>query len=210
MLGAIAPPFKITIGTSATISSKLIEASCNPILSMRNLSLFSLLIFLLAGCNPPASQCKQFAAVTQQSTNIREAFDQDIETAQVKLSGAQSLSDLQGGAKDYAAAVNKVIAQLNTMTQAFEQISITDEQLSEYRSQYLSFVEGSKSALTDANGAMQMVIESKNERDFRAIFGTFTAQSDRAYNKLKALDTQENEILTQLNSYCTESVGLPK
>lgn len=177
---------------------------------MRNLSLFSLIIFLLVGCNPPASQCKQFAAVTQQSTSIREAFDQEIETAQVKLSGAQSLSDLQGGAKDYAAAVNKIIDQLDAMTQAFEKINMSDDQLSEYRSQYLSFIEGSKSALTEANGAMQMVIEAQNERDFRAIFGTFTAQSDRAYSQLKALDTQEDEILTQINAYCTESVGLPK
>lgn len=117
---------------------------------------------------------------------------------------------MQGGAKDYAAAVNKIIDQLDAMTQAFEKINMSDDQLSEYRSQYLSFIEGSKSALTEANGAMQMVIEAQNERDFRAIFGTFTAQSDRAYSQLKALDTQEDEILTQINAYCTESVGLPK
>ncbi len=177
---------------------------------MRNLFLFPLIFVLFTGCNPPASQCKQFAAVTQQSTSIRETFDREIENAQVTLSGAQSLSDLQSGAQDYAAAVNQVVDQLDAMTQAFEQINITDEQLSEYRSQYLSFIANSKSALTDANGAMQMVIEAENERDFRAIFGTFTTQSDRAYNQLQALDIQEDEILTQLNSYCTEAVGLPQ
>ncbi|NJM98524.1 MAG: hypothetical protein HC800_16385 [Phormidesmis sp. RL_2_1] len=170
-----------------------------------------LLPFLLSliACTPqPASQCRQFANITQQSKSIRESFDSDIADAQVKISAAQDLATLQTAAQDYTAAFERVITQLDTMSQAFEQINIADEQLDDYRDRYISFIANTKTALTEGSAAMQLVIDAKTEADFSAIFATFTSQSNAAYSNIQKLDQQEDDILNQFNAYCTETLGL--
>lgn len=159
-------------------------------------------LIVLVGCNAQASQCKQFATITQQSQSTREGFDSEIESAQLQASGAQNLDQLKVAAQEYTGAVSKVTGQLDTMARSFEDLTLADEQLDEYRDRYIVFLNESKTALETASGAMQMVIDAETEADFRDSFGTFTAQGDRAYNDLQALDAEEDDILGQFNAYC--------
>lgn len=173
--------------------------------STRKLILSGLLFGLISGlvsCNAQASQCKQFADITQQSQSIRESFDSEIENVQLKASGAQNLEELQAAAKEYTGAVSQVTDQLDSMTQSFEGIALTDEQLDEYRDRYIVFLKETKTALGIASGVMQQVIDTKTEAEFRDSFSTLTAQGDRAFSDLQSLDAEEDDILDQFNTYC--------
>lgn len=175
--------------------------------STRKLILSGFVLFGLVSCNAQASQCKQFADITQQSQSIRESFDSEIEAVQLRASGAQDLEQLKAAAKEYTGAVRQVTDQLDSMTQSFEGITLTDEQLDEYRDRYIEFLKETKTALGIASGVMQQVIDTKTEAEFRDSFGTLTAQGDRAFKDLQSLDTEEDDILGQFNAYCAGEVG---
>ena len=169
----------------------------------RRLALSGWLIATVS-CDAQASQCKQFAAITQQSQSIRADFDSEIESAQLQASGAQSLEQVKAAAQEYTGAVSNLTDQLNTMRQSFEALTLEDEQLDEYRDRYVVFLSESKATLEDASAAMQMVVDAKTEADFRDSFGTLTTQGDRAASELRVLDAEEDIILNQFNAYCTE------
>ncbi|MGC1308713.1 MAG: hypothetical protein WA885_15920, partial [Phormidesmis sp.] len=166
------------------------------------------LLTALTACSGPASQCKQFAEITQQSADIRSQFDSEIESAQISASGAQSLEELQAAAKEYTAAVDTLTQKLDTMRQSFEGINIDDAQLSEHRESYLLFISESKTALTEAGKAMQLVIDAKTEAEFKAVFGDFTAQANRAFGEIQTLDTEEETIIDAFNTYCEVELGV--
>ena len=169
----------------------------------RRLALGGLLVGLTS-CNAQDSQCRQFAAITQESQSIRADFDSEIESAQLQASGAQDLAQIKAAAQDYTGAVSKVTGQLDTMRQSFEALTLEDEQLDEYRDRYVVFLSESKATLENAGAAMQMVVDAETEADFRDSFGSLTTQGDRAASELQALDAEEDTILDQFNAYCTE------
>ena len=168
----------------------------------RRLALGSLLVGLTS-CDAQVSQCRQFAAITQESQSIRAEFDSEIESAQLQASGAQDLAQIKAAAQDYTGAVSKVTSQLDAMRQSFEDLTLEDEQLDEYRDLYVVFLSESKATLETAGDAMQMVVDAETEADFRDSFGTLTAQGDRAASELQVLDAEEDNILNQFNAYCT-------
>lgn len=168
----------------------------------RRLALGGLLIGLVS-CDAQVSQCRQFAAITQQSQSIRADFDSEIESAQLQASGAQDLAQIKAAAQAYTGAVSKVTDQLDAMRQSFEDLALEDEQLDEYRDRYVVFLSESKATLETAGGAMQIVVDAETAADFRDRYGTLTAQGDRAASDLQGLDAEEDDILSQFNAYCT-------
>jgi hypothetical protein len=164
--------------------------------------------FLIAGlssCSAAASQCKQFADVTGQYQSLRDGFEADIESAQVKASGAQNLADVQAAATEYTSAVAKTSTQLDAMLQDLSSLNITDAQLNEYRESYLITLTGSKAALETAGDAMKLVQEAKTEAALRDVFSTYQTKGNRAYDDILSLDAQESKLVEQVNKYCGQS-----
>ena len=163
------------------------------------------LVLLLSSCSSPASQCKQFADVTQQYQSLRDEFEADIKSSQVKASGAKNLKDVQAAATDYNAAVNATTGKLDDMIQDLSGLNITDSQLDEYRESYVIALTGSKAALGTAREAMQLVIDAKTEDALRDVFNTYQTKGNRAYDDILSLDAKESAIIEQVNEYCAQS-----
>ncbi len=162
------------------------------------------LLATLASCGGTVSQCKQFADVTQQYQTLREGFETDLASSQIKISGAQNLSDVQAAAADYTAAINRVTEQIDTMLQDISELNITDEQLAEYQESYVITLTGYKTATASAGNAMQLVRDAKTEEALRNVFSTYQTKQNRAYDDILSLDTKEAGVLEQVNAYCAQ------
>jgi len=169
------------------------------------LTLISALLFAtLTSCGGTVSQCKQFAEVTQRYQTLREGFETDLASSQIKISGAQNLSDVQAAAADYTAAISRVTEQIDTMLQDISELNITDEQLAEYQKSYVITLTGYRTATASAGDAMQLVRDAKTEEALRNVFSTYQTQQNRAYDDILSLDTQEAGVLEQVNAYCAQ------
>jgi hypothetical protein len=168
--------------------------------------LFSLALLAgLSSCSTAASQCKQFADVTQQYQTLRDGFETDIESAQVKASGAQNLADVKVAAAEYTSAVTTITGQLDAMLQDLGNLNITDPQLNEFRESYIITLTGSKTALETAGEAMKMVQDAKTKEALRDVFSAYQTKGNRAYDDILSLDAQESALVDQVNEYCGQS-----
>ena len=163
-----------------------------------------MLIALLSACNSPASQCRQVGDAIRQSQAARESFDADIEAAQLKISSAQNITDVQAAATDYVAAIRNVNRGLESTLQDLSSISTEDPQLNEYRESYILTLNGSKVALGSAGDAMQLVLDAKDEEALRSVFSTHQTKSNRAYDDILAQDAKESSLVEQINAYCSQ------
>ena len=168
-------------------------------------ALILLTALLLLSCSSPASQCRQFADVTQQYQPLRDDFKAKIEGSQLKASGAQNLKEVQAAAAEYTAAVNDTTSQLNKMIQDLGRLNINDPQLDEYRENYVIVLTGSKTALSMASEAMQLVLDAKTEDALREVFSTYQTKGNRAYDDILSMDAKESAIVEQVNQYCAQS-----
>jgi hypothetical protein len=171
----------------------------------KRIALTSLCLLIgLSGCSTAASQCKQFADVTREYQALRDTFKAEIEGSQVKASGAQSLEDVHAAAADYKTAVANMTGQLDAMLQDLSALSITDQQLAEYRESYVITLTGSKAALGAAGDAMQMVLNAKTKEALRDTFSAYQTKGNRAYDDILSLDAQESALVDQVNAYCSQ------
>lgn len=168
------------------------------------LLLGSTLLWSLASCSNTVSQCGQFAGVINQSQNIKDNFESDIESAKVKASGAKGLDELKTSAGEYTAAVETITEQIDGMAEELGGLNIADEQLDEYRDTHVIVISQYKEALLSASEAMQMVVDAKDEDEFRSIFDKFQAQANSAFSDIQSLNAQESDLLGQVNAYCNQ------
>ncbi|MEM6450035.1 MAG: hypothetical protein AAF703_06960 [Cyanobacteria bacterium P01_D01_bin.105] len=168
-------------------------------------AIIAVLPTLLIACNSPASQCRQVADTIRQAQSARETFATDIEAAQIKVSGAQTIEDVKAAATDYIAAVRSVNQGLEKTLQALGNINTEDPQLNEYRESYIITLNGSKTALATAGDAMKLVLEAKDEDALRSVFATHQTKSDRAYGDILAQDAKEAALIDQINAYCSQT-----
>ena len=166
--------------------------------------LSSFLLWNLVGCSNTASQCGQFASVVNQSQDIKSDFESKIESAKIKASGATGLAELKTSAQEYTAAVETVTSQIEGMAEELSQLPIDDEQLDEYRDSHVIIISQYGEALISASKAMQLVIDAKNEDEFRNIFDKFQTQANSAFNDIQSLNAQESDLLEQVNTYCSQ------
>ena len=166
--------------------------------------LSSFLLWNLVGCSNTASQCGQFASVVNQSQDIKSDFESKIESAKIKASGATGLAELKTSAQEYTAAVETVTGQIEGMAEELSQLPIDDEQLDEYRDSHVIIISQYGEALISASKAMQLVIDAKNEDEFRNIFDKFQTQANSAFNDIQSLNAQESDLLEQVNTYCSQ------
>lgn len=162
------------------------------------------LLAAIASCSNAASQCKQFADVTRQYQTIRESLEADLASSQIKISGAQNISDVQAAAADYTTAVNQASQQVDTMLQDISELNITDEQLAEYQESYVIALTGYKTAMASAGDAMQLVREAETESALRDVFTTHQAKLNRTYDDTLSIDAKEAAVVEQVNAYCSQ------
>ena len=168
------------------------------------LVLVSGLLLGLASCSNTVSQCGQFASVINQSQEIKNEFESDIESAKIKASGAKGLGELKTSAQEYTAAVNTVTSQIDGMAQELSGLDIADEQLGEYQESHVVVISEYKEALLSASEAMQLVVDAKDEDEFRNIFDKFQSQANSAFNDIQSLNAQESDLIGQINTYCNQ------
>ncbi len=166
------------------------------------LFLGSALLFGLTSCSSTVSQCAQFANVINQSQDIKKDFESEIESAKIKAAGAKDLTELKTSAQEYTAAVETVTSQIDGMAQDLTGLNLADEQLDKYRDSHVVIISQYKAALLSASGAMQLVIDAKNENEFRGIFDNFQTQANSAFSDIQALNQQESDLIGQVNTYC--------
>ena len=166
--------------------------------------LSSFVLGALASCSNTVSQCGQFANVINQSQDIKNDFEREIESAKIKASGAEGLAQLKTSAEEYTAAVATVTNQIDGMANELGGLDIADEQLDEYRDRHVVVISEYKEALLAASGAMQLVVEAKDEDEFRSIFDRFQVQANSAFNDIQSLNAQESDLLGQVNAYCNQ------
>ena len=168
--------------------------------------LSGLLLFALASCSNTVSQCGQFAGVINQSQEIKSTFEDEIETAKIKAAGSQGLPELKIAAGEYTTAVSKVTGQIDEMGTDLEALNIDDEQLDEYRDSYVGVIFEYQEALIAASEAMQLVVDAKDENEFRGIFDNFQTRANSAFNDIQLLNAQESDLVGQVNAYCSQQV----
>lgn len=166
--------------------------------------LSSFLLWNLVGCSNMTSQCGQFASVVNQSQDIKKDFESKIESAKIQASGATGLAELKTSAQEYTAAVETLTGQIEGMSKELGQLTIDDEQLDEYRDSHIIIISQYGEALLAASKAMQLVIDAKDENEFRSIFDKFQTQANSAFNDIQSLNAQESDLLRQVNTYCSQ------
>ena len=177
-----------------------------PLSSQKALTLLSSLILIgLTSCGGSVSQCKQLASPINEAKGFVQEYEQDMDQALAQFSSAQNLGDINTAAKDYISAVEKARAQLDAFAQETSNASIDDEQLNEYRQQYVTLLTQWNGALTSARDAMQPLTEASTEEEARNVFSRFQAQTDSAYSAIQTIDLQEAALIEGNNAYCDAS-----
>ncbi len=158
----------------------------------------------IASCSNTVSQCKQFADITQQYQTLRTEFEEDLGSAQIMISSAQSLADTHQAADRYIDVISTTASEINEMAQSLSGLDISDEQLAEYRENYVITLTGSEAALESASDAMQLVRDAKTEEDLRKVFNEHQSKGTRAYNDYLTMNSREAPLIEQINAYCSE------
>ena len=165
------------------------------------------LLLALASCSNTVSQCGQLAAVINQSQSVKDDFEKEIESAKIKAAGSSGLPELKTAAQEYTTAVQTVAGQIDSMGQDLDELNIDDDQLDEYRDRYVTVLTDYQKALSGASEAMQLVVEAKDENEFRDIFDNFQSKANGAFNDIQLSNAQEADLVGLVNGYCTEQAG---
>jgi len=174
--------------------------------SQKALTLLSSLVLIgLTSCSGNVSQCKQLSTPINDANAFVQAYEQDMDKALAQFSSAQNLGDINTAASDYINAVEKARGQLNALVQETSNASIEDEQLNEYRQQYVALLGQWTTALETARDAMQPLMDVTTEEEARSVFGRFQAQTDSAYSAIQVIDSQESALVEGINAYCESS-----
>ncbi|MEY3298883.1 MAG: hypothetical protein RLZZ597_2143 [Cyanobacteriota bacterium] len=169
----------------------------------RGAVLGALTAFLLTGCGASkVSQCNDLAAVVNQTQTFMPQFETDIQAFSESAAQVKNLDDIKAAASQYTAAVDTVVANLDTLVQDLESISLQDETLIQFRSDYVGVVQGFSSALTEASQAMDMVVSVASEDDLPATIEASQQQTVEAVSAIETLSQTEAQLIADVNAYC--------
>ncbi len=171
--------------------------------SQKVLTLLSSLILIgLTSCGGRVSQCKQLVTPINNADSFVQEYEQDMDKALAQFSSAENLSDMNAAASSYVRVVNNVLGQLNALVQETSAVNIEDEQLNEYREQYVVSITQWTTALTTARDSMAELASVATEAEVPSMFGRFQAKADSAFSAIQTIDTQEAELIETIVAYC--------
>jgi len=162
-----------------------------------------LLALGLASCgSSKVAQCNSFAEVINDAQAFKNEFESDIDSFTQQASGAQSLGDIQAAATQYIGAVDTVVTNIDGMVGSLNGLELPDEELAQYRDEYVTIITGSGDELQVASEAMQLVAEAESEQALGNVLEEFQSKANSAFTNLQALSTQEATLVTNINGYC--------
>ena len=157
----------------------------------------------LASCGPSTvAQCNSFADVINQAQEFKNEFETEIDSFTQQAQGAESLGDIQNAASQYIEAVDKVVGSIDGMVVSLNELDLSDEELSNYRSGYADIIAGSAQELKVAGEAMELVANAESETDLSNVLEEFQGKANNAFTKLQTLSQDEATLVSNINTYC--------
>ncbi|WP_225885183.1 hypothetical protein [Leptolyngbya sp. KIOST-1] len=162
-----------------------------------------LLPLLLLGCgSSKVAQCNQLAEVVNQTQGFMQEFEAEIQTFSESAAQVKNLDDIKLAASQYTTAVDKVVTNLNGLVSDLQTTNLRDEDLSQFRDEYVVVVQGFSAALTDAREAMDLVVQVESEAELPAKIEESQQQTMSAVASIETLSQTESQLINQVNGYC--------
>ncbi len=162
-----------------------------------------LLPLLIAGCgSSKVAQCNQLAEVVNQTQGFMQEFEAEIQTFSDSAAQVKNLDDIKLAASQYTTAVDKVVTNLNDLTGDLQATTLRDENLSQFRDDYVGVVQGFSGALTDARNAMDLVVQVETEAELPAKIEESQQQTMAAVAAIENLSQTEASLINEVNGYC--------
>lgn len=163
----------------------------------------AVIALLIASCGESkVSQCNRLAEVVNKAQGFMPEFEGDIQAFSTNAAQVKSLEDIKSAADQYVDAVNKVVGNLDDLTNELESTDLSDEELIGYRDSYIEMVKGFSSALNQASEAMGIVQDVEAEADLPAKIEESQQQTVQAVQLIQNLSVQESSIINEVNTYC--------
>lgn len=162
-----------------------------------------LLPLLLMGCgSSKVAQCNQLAEVVNQTQGFMQEFEAEIQTFSESAAQVKNLDDIKLAASQYTTAVDKVVTNLDGLVGDLQSTTLRDEDLSQFRDEYVGVVQGFSAALTDAREAMDLVVQVESEAELPAKIEESQQQTMTAVASIETLSQTESQLINEVNGYC--------
>lgn len=162
-----------------------------------------LLPLLLLGCgSSKVAQCNQLAEVVNQTQGFMQEFEAEIQTFSESAAQVKNLDDIKLAASQYTTAVDKVVTNLDGLVGDLQATTLRDEDLSQFRDEYVEVVQGFSTALTDAREAMDLVVQVESEAELPAKIEESQQQTMTAVASIETLSQTESQLINEVNGYC--------
>ena len=120
------------------------------------------------------------------------------------------ISEKPSAAKKIAEALadNKpVVEKINGMTTDLDAVELADESLMGFRDQYAEVTAKLAQELGNTSEAMAILQSVETEEDLLPAATEFQEKAFEAFSNIETLSTEEDEITTGINDYCTAAAG---
>ncbi|MBE9158111.1 hypothetical protein IQ265_14930 [Nodosilinea sp. LEGE 06152] len=162
-----------------------------------------MLPLLLLGCgSSKVAQCNQLAEVVNQTQGFMQEFEAEIQTFSESAAQVKNLDDIKLAASQYTTAVDKVVTNLDGLVGDLQSTTLRDEDLSQFRDEYVGVVQGFSTALTDAREAMDLVVQVESEAELPAKIEESQQQTMTAVASIETLSQTESQLINEVNGYC--------
>ncbi|MEM6592424.1 MAG: hypothetical protein AAF651_11250 [Cyanobacteria bacterium P01_C01_bin.73] len=157
----------------------------------------------LASCGESkVSQCNRLADVVNQTQGFMQEFEAEIQSFSNNAASVESLDDIKAAATQYTTAVDKVVSNLDGLSETLSTTELSDETLVQFRDEYIEVVNGFSTALQDASGAMDLVVNVESEAELPARIEESQQQTIAAVSQIENLSQTESAVIDEVNSYC--------
>lgn len=148
------------------------------------------------------SECNQFAESVNRNQTIMDTFESEIETFATNAAAAETLEEITAAASQYVDAVDAVTDNLSSLATELEALTFADDQLADYRSEYVSVVTGFNTALNVVGAAMAEVAAAESQAELSNSLTAVTDDTATAVEQIENLAVDESNLIDGVNSYC--------
>ncbi|MDB9525611.1 hypothetical protein PN498_06400 [Oscillatoria sp. CS-180] len=148
------------------------------------------------------SQCNALAGVVNQAQAFMPVFESSLQTFIDDAEQVETLDDIKMAASDYVTAVDELVINLDTLAIELETVQLEDSQLIDYRSQYITLMEGLSGTLSDASDAMRIMQDVESEVDLPVKIEESQQLTNDAIQRMQDLSNQEATLISETNAYC--------
>ena len=150
-------------------------------------------------------ECNQFADVVNRNQEILEAFEAEISRFSTRATEAETLDEIRQAASQYVDAGDEVTDNLAALATELDGLAIADGELSVYRNDYVTVVDGFSEALDVVSGAMAGVADSESEAELSENLEAVQTDTTDAIEQINELAIDESDLVDNVNGYCGAS-----